>query len=130
LDADHENMPEDDALTNRLANGIKDLNKKYNSTNEDIFFLFHRPRKWNKQEKKWMGYERKRGKLSALNALLRNRSKGEFSVLIGDTSILTNVQFVISLDSDTRLPRDAAWKLIGTMAHPLNKAIYSQKKSV
>lgn len=128
LDADHESMPGDDALSAQAANGIRNLNLKYKTGDEDIFFLFHRSRNWNKREKKWMGYERKRGKLSALNALLRNRSNNEFSTIVGDTFILTNVKYVISLDSDTRLPRDAAWKLIATLAHPLNKAIYSQKK--
>jgi cellobiose phosphorylase len=128
FDAYLENMPDDHALEEQAVNGIKDLNKKYSTTDEDIFYLFHRPRKWNKQEKKWMGYERKRGKLSALNALIRNRSNHEFSTIVGNTDLLTNVKYVISLDSDTRLPRDAAWKLIATMAHPLNKAIYSKRK--
>lgn len=129
LDAGNETMPDDDALVIQAATGINELNKKYNTTNEDIFFLFHRPRTWNKAEKKWMGYERKRGKLSALNALLRNRGSKAFSVIIGETGILTNVKYVITLDSDTRLPREAAWKMIATMAHPLNKAIYDPVKN-
>lgn len=128
LDADAETLPGDDALVKQAAKGITDLNNKYSSPGEDIFFLFHRPRTWNQKEKKWMGYERKRGKLSALNALLRHQKVHDFSMIIGNADILTNVKYVISLDSDTRMPRDAAWKLIGTMAHPLNKAIYDTKK--
>lgn len=128
LDADSETLPGDEALVNQAIKGIRDLNEKYATNNENIFFLFHRMRTWNKKEKKWMGFERKRGKISSLNALLRNRSNHEFSVIVGDVNILSNVKYVISLDSDTRLPRETAWKLIGTMAHPLNTAIYSEKK--
>jgi cellobiose phosphorylase len=128
LDGDRETLPEDDALLAQAINGITELKKKYSLENEDKFFLFHRPRLYNKPAKKWMGYERKRGKLSALNALLRNKSNHEFSTIIGDPRILTNIKFVICLDSDTRLPHEAAWKMIGTMAHPLNKAIYNEQK--
>lgn len=128
LDANTETLACDEELVDKAANGILALNQKYAVAKENIFFLFHRPRTWNKQEKKWMGYERKRGKLSALNALLRKSDQHEFSTITGDVNILSNVTYVISLDSDTRLPREAAWKLIGTMAHPLNKAVYDKKQ--
>ena len=127
-DADAETMPEDDSLLEIVNNRIDALNQKYNPTEQDTFFLFHRPRKWNALEEKWMGYERKRGKLSALNAFIRGRSKDEFSLVTGNCSILTQVKYVITLDSDTQLPREAAWKFIATMAHPLNQAIYNLKK--
>jgi cyclic beta-1,2-glucan synthetase len=127
-DADVQTLPEDEALLSKAINGIFELNKKYAPDNEDIFFLFHRPRLYNSHAKKWMGYERKRGKLSALNALLRQKSNHEFSTIIGNTRVLANIKFVICLDSDTHLPHEAAWKMIGTMAHPLNKAIYCKKK--
>ncbi|MBC7567013.1 MAG: cyclic beta 1-2 glucan synthetase, partial [Pedobacter sp.] len=127
-DADTETMPEDKSLLKIVSDRINALNQKYNPIEQNTFYLFHRPRKWNTQEKKWMGYERKRGKLSALNAFIRGRSNDEFSLVLGNYSILTQVKYVITLDSDTQLPREAAWKFIATMAHPLNQAIYNLKK--
>jgi len=128
MDADSEAMPEDEELVNLASTRIEELNLKYKRPDQEIFYLFHRPRTWNAGEKKWMGYERKRGKLSALNALLRNRSQNEFSLVIGNSRLLTNIKYVITLDSDTQLPRESAWKFIATMAHPLNHAIYNERK--
>ena len=128
MDADVETLKEDQELTERMIRGIEALNEKYKRNDIDIFFLFHRARVWNAREKKWMGYERKRGKLAALNALLRGRGEKEFSVLIGDYRVLYDVKYVITLDSDTLLPRDCAWKLIAAMAHPLNHPEYNSRK--
>ena len=75
-----------------------------------------------------MGYERKRGKLADLNALLRGRAAGRFSRVVGDTAILPQVKYVITLDADTQLPRDAARQLVGAMMHPLNRARYDEDK--
>ncbi len=97
------------------------LNHKYPSDRHNLFFLFHRPRRWNAGEGLWMGYERKRGKLTEFNALLRGGCTECFSEIVGDTSILPSIKFVITLDTDTQLPRDAARQLVGTMAHPLNR---------
>ncbi len=69
-----------------------------------------------------MGWERKRGKLMDLNKLLRNEHDS-FPVKVGDLSILPKIRFVITLDSDTELPRGSADRMIGAMAHPLNQAI-------
>ena len=68
-----------------------------------------------------MGWERKRGKLEELNRLLRGASDTSFEVQVGDLASLPRVRYCITLDSDTRLPRDAARKLIGIIAHPLNQ---------
>ena len=46
-----------------------------------------------------------------------------FSVKVGDLSILPSVRYVLTLDADTRLPRDAARTLIGILAHPLNRPV-------
>jgi len=81
---------------------IEELNEKYGSVKGDAFFLFHRPRRWNPRERIWMGYERKRGKLAALNALLRGGSREPFSCIVGDTGVLSNVKYVITLDTDTQ----------------------------
>ncbi len=128
-DADAEIMPGDDELLDLANHLIEELNRKYKQPEEDLFFLFHRPRTWNDREKKWMGFERKRGKLAALNAFIRGRSKDEFSLVTGKYTILSNVKYVITLDSDTQLPREAARKFIATMAHPLNQAVYSYQKN-
>ncbi len=128
-DASSEHLPCDETLVKVAQIKIEDLNHKYGSESNEIFFLFHRPRLWNEKDKQWMGYERKRGKISDLNQLLRSKSKeGTFSVIVGSERIYTSVKYVITLDTDTQLPRDAAHKLVGLMAHPLNHAVYDEKK--
>lgn len=128
-DAPQEKMPQDDELLDYVKDEIHLLNKKYSRQNSsDRFFLMHRSRKWNKKEKVWMSYERKRGKLGELNSLLRNTGHDDFSVIVGDVSALSNVKYVITLDADTLLPRESAWKMIATMAHPLNQPVINSKK--
>ena len=118
-DADQEKLPADEALALAAFRGIDELNRKYRSS--ERFFLFHRPRRWNPGERRWMGYERKRGKLSQLNSCLRDGRTDRFSLVAGETKVLRGVKYVITLDTDTQLPRDAARELVGAMAHPLNR---------
>ncbi len=125
-DAAQEVQPEDEALLRLAEQGIEGLNARYAPKRETYFFLFHRPRRWNPQERIWMGYERKRGKLGDLNALLRGGPPGAFSRVVGDPTSLPAVKYVITLDTDTQLPRDAARQLVGALAHPLNKATYCE----
>lgn len=127
-DAATETLPEDEHLINHAVEKIKALNLRYGKENNETFFLFHRPRTWNPVDKLWMGYERKRGKLSELNHVLRGQSRDRFSIIIGDQRLFDTIKYVITLDTDTQLPRDAAWKLIGLMAHPMNKPVYNEKK--
>ena len=127
-DAAEETMPEDDELLQFAKDKIEQLNKIYTRQLGNVFYLFHRPRQWNPKEKCWMGYERKRGKLTDLNSFLLSGNKDKFSLISGDISVLTNVKFVITLDTDTQLPRDSAWQLVGTMAHPLNRPKYDELK--
>jgi cyclic beta-1,2-glucan synthetase len=131
-DALAETLPEDEPLFSLARRGIEELNTKYSGAKTGTFFLFHRPRCWNPRERLWMGYERKRGKLAALNSLLRGDTFGHrgdhFSLVVGKTSILTGVKYVITLDTDTQLPRDSAWQFVGTMAHPLNRARFDEDK--
>jgi cyclic beta-1,2-glucan synthetase len=130
VDAPLETMPEDTPLLELTIQKIEDLNQKYSRKKNDIFYLLHRPRKWNGNERVWMGYERKRGKLADLNRLLRGNEENRFSQIIGDTGIFSQIKYVITLDSDTQLPREAAWKIIATMAHPLNRAVYNESKGI
>jgi cellobiose phosphorylase len=129
-DSREEIAPDDEILLRAAHDRIVALNRKYNPPGAgvragDRFFLLHRPRRWNERDRIWMGHERKRGKLADLNALLRGRAAagpGErFSSIVGDVSQLRSVRYVITLDTDTQLPRDAGWQLVATMAHPLNR---------
>lgn len=127
-DAKKQTLPEDEPLLAYAKNKIVELNERYGSSTADIFMLFHRPRKWNEKEGVWMGHERKRGKLEELNALLRGKGDENFSSIIANRSLLAGIKYVITLDTDTRLPREAAWKMTATLAHPLNKAVYNEHK--
>ena len=126
LDAPQQEMPGDAAIVAQAVRQIELLNLRYAPEHGDRFFLLHRPRTWNEGERCWMGAERKRGKLAALNRLLRSEHPGEpsgtdFARISGMTAVLANVRYVITLDSDTQLPRDAARKCVAAMAHPLNQ---------
>ena len=129
-DANEETLPEDEPLVQLARSRIDELNQKYGSEIDGAksasFFLFHRPRRWNPQERVWMGYERKRGKLAQLNALLRSGGQGCFSVIAGATDVLPGVKYVITLDTDTQLPRDSAHQFVGAMAHPLNRPTFDE----
>jgi len=132
LDARQQHLPGDAALLAQAEAGIAALNARYRAAHGDVFFLFHRGREWNPREGVWMGAERKRGKLAALNRLLRtatqNDALAEFQSVVGDTRPLLNVRYVITLDTDTALPRDSARELIATLAHPLNKARFDERR--
>ncbi len=127
-DASQEKLEADLWLVDLAQQRIAELNKKYDRPRADLFYLFHRPRFWNAAENVWMGYERKRGKLEELNALLRGGAQDRFSVVTGDQTIFQTIKYVITLDADTQLPLGSAHKLIGTMAHPLNRAWYDPRK--
>jgi cellobiose phosphorylase len=120
-DAAEETLANDVPLLHMAQQCIERLNKQYPSMRGDIFYLFHRPRRFNPQEQLWMGYERKRGKLADLNGLLRRGDSSPFALIVGDESILREVEYVITLDTDTQLVRDCARQLVGSMAHPLNR---------
>jgi hypothetical protein len=117
-DATEETLPEDEPLLRLAQKRIEELNKKYRSPESDTFFLFHRPRRWNPRDRIYMGYERKRGKLADLNGFLRSGSSERFALVVGETTVLSNVKYVITLDTDTQLARDSAWQFVGAMAHP------------
>ena len=113
---------EDDPLVELAGRLIRELNQKYVGADRGTFSLFHRHRIYNPREGVWMGWERKRGKLLDFNRLIKGKYDS-FPVKIGDLSLLPQVRFVLTLDSDTELPRGTAHRLVGAMAHPLNQAI-------
>ncbi len=124
LDAAAESVPGDDELLAAGTAAIDELNARYGEApgGGARFLLLHRTRTWNEADGCWMGWERKRGKLHELNDLLRGSTT---------TSIITNgrpastpppdVRYVVTLDADTRLPLGAVRRLVGTIAHPLNR---------
>ena len=132
-DADQETLPEDEALIDYASQAIDTLNQKYTrSSVPPPFYFLNRRRVWNPGEGKWMGWERKRGKLHELNQLLRGADPASltFSAFAGDMHALRDllhpVRFVITLDADTILPSGTARRLIGTLAHPLNRAVFDE----
>jgi cyclic beta-1,2-glucan synthetase len=121
--------PEESSLVALCSKLISELNERYSGSSMGSFFLLHRHRVYNPRERGWMGWERKRGKLLDLNQLLRNQFDS-FPVKVGDLSILPKVRFVITLDSDTELPRGSADRMVGAIAHPLNQAIIDPVKNI
>ena len=122
-DADAASMEGDETLLAIASEGIAALNRRHGSgLAGDRFLLLHRRRAWNASEAQWIGWERKRGKLHELNRLLRGATDTTFVAIGGrPPAVPANVRYVITVDADTRLPRGAARRLVGKMAHPLNR---------
>jgi cyclic beta-1,2-glucan synthetase len=127
-DAPAETMPDDGEILRAALDGVKELNRRYSPEGEPLFFLFHRRRGWNPSQGCWMGWERKRGKLLEFNRLLRGDRSTTYAVCSSHPSTLPKIRFIITLDSDTRLPREAARRLVGTLAHPLNRARFDPER--
>jgi cyclic beta-1,2-glucan synthetase len=119
-DSEDAHREDDGPLLQTAISGLKALSQKHGG---ERFFLFHRERMWSESEQKYIGWERKRGKLEELNRLIdgtRPDSAGRL-VYIGDPKQLANVRFIITLDSDTQMPSGTARRIIETLAHPLNQ---------
>nr|WP_217907286.1 glucoamylase family protein [Janthinobacterium sp. PC23-8] len=140
VDAPTQTLPGDEALLHQAQTLIRGLNQKYCVEGEPFkdngepadpqdlgqagpFLLLHRPRLFNSQQNAWMGQERKRGKLSDLNLFLRGGARDKFMLVEGQLRGLRTIKYVISLDTDTQLPRDAARHFVATMMHPLNRPV-------
>ena len=130
IDADVDRAEGDAELVAVAREGIERLNRRYGPAPAGPrFLLLHRRRVWNESERRWIGWERKRGKLHELNRLLRGATDTTFMDL-GDAapSPPQRVRYVVTLDSDTRLPRDTVRRLIGKMAHPLNRPRFDAER--
>jgi cyclic beta-1,2-glucan synthetase len=125
-DAPSESMPGDEELVAAARAAIQELNDRHGEAagGGRRFWVFHRRRVWNSSEGVWMGWERKRGKLRELNRLLRGAKDTSFLPLEADAPPPAGIHYVITLDADTRLPREVARRLVGTIAHPLNLPIF------
>ncbi|HSD88218.1 MAG TPA: hypothetical protein VLB44_11910, partial [Kofleriaceae bacterium] len=122
-DVDAEAMPETRTLLERAETEVAALNAKHGSAGSGPFHLLHREPRWNEAEQRFMGWERKRGKLDELNRLLRGDTNTTFARHVGNPAELVGIRFVITLDSDTQLPMGTAHRLVGLLAHPLNRAL-------
>ena len=135
LDGASEHMAGDEALLDLARAGIADLNRRYGPTPHGTrFLLLHRRRVWNAGEGRWIGWERKRGKLHELNRLLRGARDTHFIGLEAESSFdpaenpASCIRFIVTLDADTRLPRDTVRRLVGKMAHPINQPHFDEAK--
>ncbi|MDX9864672.1 MAG: glucoamylase family protein, partial [Anaerolineaceae bacterium] len=128
-DSMQQQTAEDEALLAYTVKRIESLNQRYAPDNPKAapFFLFHRQRLWNPAEKRWMGWERKRGKLMEFNRLITGQGETSYLIEVGNTDIVPMIRYVITLDADTTLPPDTARRLVGTLAHPLNQAVLDEK---
>jgi cyclic beta-1,2-glucan synthetase len=120
-DAQEKHLPGETELLEELVSSVSSLQNKFDHDNTDIFYVFHRDRLFNSHEQRWMGWERKRGKLEEFNALIMGRDDTGFQCLFGNLDQIRSAKYAITLDVDTQLPLDSAIKMIGAMAHPLNK---------
>ena len=124
-DAPQERVPDDREIETALVDGIGRLNLRYGSETGGPFHLFHRGRRYNTQQGCWMGWERKRGKLEQFNSFLLGDEVPDYVIREGETARLRGIRFVVTLDADTRLQHETVQRLVGTLAHPLNKARFS-----
>ena len=126
IDARQSVLERDVRLLKLGAAAIERLNRRHApAPGGPRFLLLYRQRRFNPQERRWIGWERKRGKLHELNRLLRGATDTSFASL-GESgpTVPSGVRFVITLDADTRLPRETLRRLIGKMAHPLNQPLF------
>lgn len=120
-DADEPELAKDEGLIEQARRGIEALNERHASREKPIFFFFHRRRLWNRSQKRWMGWERKRGKLMEFNRLLLGATNTSFMAASCNWDAIPKPNYVITLDADTQFPHDSAKRLVGTAHHPLNR---------
>jgi cyclic beta-1,2-glucan synthetase len=123
-----EEKPSDAEILQTAKDEIAKLNLRYHqngNAEKPRFHLFHRRRHWSETEKKWLAWERKRGKLEEFNRLLRGAENTSFITATLEPAERVKIQYVITLDSDTKLPPGTARKLVGIIAHPLNRPRFS-----
>jgi len=128
-DACSAHLPADERVLSSAMAGVKSLNKTYADEGE-IFFLFHRERQYNASNDVWIGWERKRGAIMEFNDLVQGAKDTSFAWMSSEAPPFKTIRYVITLDSETILPIEMAKRLIGTMAHPLNRPFIDETRSV
>ncbi len=129
-DSDFEKNKDDKGIVKEASDRIVALNNKYADGKKDIFYFYNRQRKYNEKDNNWTGWERKRGALMEFNDLLLGSEDTSFSFYSNELLPDANIKYVITLDADTVLPLGMAKKMIGTMAHPLNKPVIDIEKGI
>ena len=109
----------DATITDAALSAVRALNDVWNGG----FYYLHRSRSWNEKSGRYMGHERKRGALVALNGLLMNGAcSGDFAAASCDpASLKDQFETVVTLDADTQLPPGTPLELAGMIQHPLNR---------
>jgi cyclic beta-1,2-glucan synthetase len=128
-DSDLVQRADDERLLETVTESITALNRRHGVGR---FYLLHRERTWSEGEQKFIGWERKRGKLEELNGLIDGTRAADAPplVYVGDSNQLSDVKFIITLDSDTQLPVGTARRMIETLAHPLNRPRFDAAGSI
>ncbi|MDR3051350.1 MAG: glycosyl transferase, partial [Oscillospiraceae bacterium] len=129
-DADQPHLPSDDGIIDAAMRGVKALNEKYTPGKAEKFYFFHRERQFNESNHIWIGWERKRGALMEFNELALGNAGTSFVHASSPKPSFEHIKYIITLDSDTLLPMGMAKRLIGTMAHPLNRPMIDRKKGI
>ncbi len=129
-DSDTANAAGGDDIVRSAMRKTEELNRKYSTGGRDKFYYFHRESQYNEKNNKWFGWERKRGALMEFNDLVLGSANTGFSYMSCDAPPFSDVRYIITLDSDTILPMGMARKMVGTMAHPLNKPLIDRQRGI
>jgi len=129
-DSDAEQLAGDAELLSTAEQLVTELNERHCAGEAARFFVLFRRRVWNSTQQQFMGWERKRGKISEFNRLILGADNTSFLIDEPSLTLLRTIRFVITLDSDSTLPRGVAAKLAGTLAHPLNRPIFDEQTNV
>ena len=123
VDAESASTDTDAALLASAVAAIERLNVLYPTPRDEPprFIVLHRERRFSASEKRWIGWERKRGKLEQLIGLLAEDGASPFFDLGRTSTVAAGTRYVVTLDSDTRLPPGRLRDLVGVAAHPHNQ---------
>ncbi len=130
MDADRPDPQHDRHIVEAALSGVRELNRKYSGAGPDKFYYFQRENQFNENHNKWIGWERKRGALMEFNELLLGSRDTSFTYVSCKEPPFAKVRYIITLDSDTILPMGMARKMIGTMAHPLNRPVIDKSRGI
>lgn len=132
-DADSAHLESDANLLAHAVEQVQSLNRLHPQAESDAtdvprFVILHRQRQFSDSEQRWIGWERKRGKLEQLVDALANPSPADPSSAFIDlgplSRVAANTPYIVTLDSDTELPPGHLRELVGVAAHPHNQPVF------
>ncbi len=129
-ESDSKNENFDDEVEDEGIKQADRLNQKYSTDGFTIFHFLYRERFYNKNEDKYLGWERKRGLITQFNEYILKHEKNKFKINTINQEQLPKIKYVITLDADTELVLNTAFELIGAMSHILNKPEIDEKKNI